>query len=195
MDIPCRNDVVLHKHKIAHGKRCVYTYCFRKTPRLSISFECYFFCEKHEDIQIILQLSECLSATNIYNLIFFVFICFPVVLLVKTMDSYLHEFCAQGIYIAIFSNMAQHQRARYRVACYIIVNVTTATLESKMKNAWKRHWQKRNGNSLNRLYLGISNSFKDGSSKLTNHSAHSELLGQFRESDLGCITLDFMMTS
>ena len=24
--------------------------------------------------------------------------------------------------------------------------------------------------------------------------AHSELLGQFRESDLGCITLDFMMT-
>ena len=66
-------------------------------------------------------------------------------------------------YIAILSNMAQHQRARYRVARYVIVNnVTTATLESKTKNAWKRHWQKRNGNSLNSLYLGVSNSFKDG---------------------------------
>ena len=43
-------------------------------------------------------------------------------------------------YIAIFSNMAQRQRARYRVARYVIVNnVTTATLESKTKNAWKRH--------------------------------------------------------
>ena len=39
-------------------------------------------------------------------------------------------------YIAIFSNMAQRQRARYRVARYVIVNnVTTATLESKTKNA------------------------------------------------------------
>ena len=57
-------------------------------------------------------------------------------------------------YIAIFSNMAQRQRARYRVARYVIVNnVTTATLESKTKNAWKRHWQKRNGNRLNSLYL------------------------------------------
>ena len=75
-------------------------------------------------------------------------------------------------YIAIFSNMAQRQRARYRVARYVIVNnVTTATLESKTKIAWKRHWQKRNGNSLNSLYLGVSNSFKDGSSKLNNHSA------------------------
>ena len=46
--------------------------------------------------------------------------------------------------------MAQRQRARYRVARYVIVNnVTTATLDSK----------------------GISNSFKDGSSKLNNHSA------------------------
>ena len=35
-------------------------------------------------------------------------------------------------YIAIFSNMAQRQRARYRVARYVIVNnVTTAKLESK----------------------------------------------------------------
>ena len=75
-------------------------------------------------------------------------------------------------YIAIFSNMVQRQRARYRVARYVIVNnVTTATLESKTKNAWKRHWQKRNWNRLNSLYLGVSNSFKDGSSKLNNHSA------------------------
>ena len=51
------------------------------------------------------------------------------------------------------------------------VYVTTATLESKTKNAWKRHWQKRNGNSLNSLYLGVSNSFKDGSSKLNEYSA------------------------
>ena len=68
--------------------------------------------------------------------------------------------------------MTQHQRARYRVARYVIVNnITTATLESKTKNAWKRRWQKRNGNSLNSLYLGVSDSFKDGSSKLNNHSA------------------------
>ena len=100
------------------------------------------------------------------------FIRFPAILLVKTIDSYLHEFCARVFYIAIFSNMAQRQRARYRVARYGIVNnVTTATLESKTKNAWKRHWQKRNGNSLNSLYLGVSNSFKDGSSKLNNLSA------------------------
>ena len=68
-------------------------------------------------------------------------------------------------YIAIFSNMAQRQRSRYRV----VNNVTTATLESKTKNTWKRHWQKRNGKSLNSLYLGVSNSFKDDSSKLNNH--------------------------
>ena len=75
-------------------------------------------------------------------------------------------------YIAIFINMAQRQRTRYRVARYVIVNnVATTTLESKTKNAWKRHWQKRNGNSLNSVYLGVSNSFKDGSSKLNNHSA------------------------
>ena len=75
-------------------------------------------------------------------------------------------------YIAIFSNMTQRQRARNRVARYVIANnVTTATLESKMKNAWKRRWQKRNGNSLNSFYLGVSDSFKDDSSKLNNHSA------------------------
>ena len=63
--------------------------------------------------------------------------------------------------------MAQRQRARYSVARYVIENnVTTTTLESKTKNALKCHWQKRNGNSLNSLYLGVSDSFKDGSSKL-----------------------------
>ena len=75
-------------------------------------------------------------------------------------------------YIAIFSNMAQRQRVRYRVARYGTVNnVTTATLDSKTQNAWKRHWQKRNGNSLNCLYLCVSNSFKDSSSKLNNYYA------------------------
>ena len=97
--------------------------------------------------------------------------------------------------------MAQRQRARYRVPRYIIVNnVTTATLESKMKNAWKRHWQKRNGNSLNSLYLGISNSFKDDSSKLNNHSAMAvgkfilALSVQFEFCFLfyGCLPLDFV---
>ena len=64
------------------------------------------------------------------------FIRFPAILLVKTIDSYLHEFCAGVFYIAIFSNMAQRQRARYKIAFYGIVNnVTTATLESKTKNA------------------------------------------------------------
>ena len=75
-------------------------------------------------------------------------------------------------YIAIFSNMAQRQREHCIVARYVIVNnITTATLESKTKNAWQHDWQKRNWNSLNSLYLGVSNSFKDGSSKLNNHSA------------------------
>ena len=53
--------------------------------------------------------------------------------------------------------MTQRQRARYRLARYVIANnVTTITLESKTKEPWKRHWQKRNGNSLNSLYLGVS---------------------------------------
>ena len=77
------------------------------------------------------------------------FIRFPAILLVKTIDSYLHEFCSRGILHSDFHNMAQRQRARYRVARYVIVNnVTTATPESKTKNAWKSHWQKGNGNIL-----------------------------------------------
>ena len=99
-------------------------------------------------------------------------------------------------YIAIFSNMAQCQRARYRVMHYVIVNnVTTATLESKTKNAWKRHWQKRNGNSLNSLYLGVSNSFKDGSSKLNNHSAMAVckfILALSVQFEFCCLPLDFI---
>ena len=64
------------------------------------------------------------------------FIRFPAILLVKTIESYLHEFCARGILHSDFSNMAQRQRARYRVARYVFVNtVTTTTLESKTKNA------------------------------------------------------------
>ena len=52
-------------------------------------------------------------------------------------------------YIAIFSNMAQRQSVRYRVARYVIVNnVTTATLkvEERMKTSlteekWKQFEQ------------------------------------------------------
>ena len=100
------------------------------------------------------------------------FILFPAILLVKQLIHISMNFVNGVLYIAIFSNMVQRQRARYRVARYIIVNnVTAATLESKTKNACKCHWQKRNGNSLHSLYLGVSNSFKDGSSKLNNHSA------------------------
>ena len=52
--------------------------------------------------------------------------------------NFVHEI----FYIAIFSNMTQRQRARYRVARYVIANnVTTATLQSKTNNAWKRHWR------------------------------------------------------
>ena len=43
------------------------------------------------------QLQRCLILLNRNNLIFFMFIRFPAILLVKTMDSYLHEFCARGI--------------------------------------------------------------------------------------------------
>ena len=82
------------------------------------------------------------------------------------------------VYIVIFSNMVQHQRACYRVARYVIVNnVTTATLESRTNSAWKRCWQKRNGNSLNSLYLVVLDSFKDGNSKLNKHSAM--VIGKF----------------
>ena len=48
-----------------------------------------------------------------------------------------HAYLVDCIHIAIFSNMAQRQRARYRVAHYVIVNsVTTAMFESKTKNAY-----------------------------------------------------------
>ena len=59
-------------------------------------------------------------------------------------------------YIAICSNMAQRQRARYRVARYVIVNnVTTATLdkdEERMKTSlteekWKQFEQPLFGRS------------------------------------------------
>ena len=54
------------------------------------------------------------------------FIRFPAILLVETIDSYLHEYCA--------------------------------LTEEKL-------------DSLNSLYLDVSDFFKDGSSKLNNHSA------------------------
>ena len=53
---------------------------------------------------------------NNYNLIFFMFIRFLAILLVKTIDSYLHELCTGVFNIAIFSNMTQRQGAPYRVA-------------------------------------------------------------------------------
>ena len=61
--------VVLHLRKIAHGKCVVFTYiCCWKTYRqlqYNLNILLLYFCEKLEDIQMILQLSECLSATNI----------------------------------------------------------------------------------------------------------------------------------
>ena len=52
------------------------------------------------DFQPILIL-KLIGTYNLYmyynNLIFFMFIRFPAILLVKTIDSYLHEFCARGI--------------------------------------------------------------------------------------------------
>ena len=45
---------------------CVYIYLLKKyTQTVAISFECLIFCEKLDNIQMILQLSECLSAINI----------------------------------------------------------------------------------------------------------------------------------
>ena len=45
---------------------CVYIYLLLEDIwTVAISFECLGFCETLEDIQMILQLSECLSATNI----------------------------------------------------------------------------------------------------------------------------------
>ena len=63
-----RITVVFHKHKIAHGKCVVFTHiCCRKTPTLLENHlnVCFFFLRKIEDTQMILQQSECLSATNI----------------------------------------------------------------------------------------------------------------------------------
>ena len=43
-------------------------------------------------------LNDKISRLALYNnLIFFMFIRFPAILLVKTIDSYFHEFCARGI--------------------------------------------------------------------------------------------------
>ena len=73
---------------------------------------------------------------HFYNLIFYMFIRFPAILLVKQLIYISMNFVHGAFYIAIFSNKAQRQRARYRVARYVIINnVTTATLKSKTKNA------------------------------------------------------------
>ena len=81
------------------------------------------------------------------------------------------NFVHRIFYIAIFCNMAQCQRAHYRVACYVVVNVTTAMLESKDKERMKTSLTEGKLKQFGQIYLGVSNSFKDGSSKLNNHSA------------------------
>ena len=60
--------IVLHKHKIAHGKRDLFTHiCCRKAlGQLQYHLNVFQFFRKQLDIQMILQLSGCLSATNIY---------------------------------------------------------------------------------------------------------------------------------
>ena len=60
-----RMTVVLHTNKIAPGKR-VHIYLLQKGTRtVAISFECLPVFRKKLDIQLILQLSRCLSVTNI----------------------------------------------------------------------------------------------------------------------------------
>ena len=44
---------------------CLHNLLQKDTGTDAISFDCLIFCEKLEDIQMILQLSECLSAINI----------------------------------------------------------------------------------------------------------------------------------
>ena len=63
------------------------------------------------------------------------FIRFPAILLVKTIDSYHMNFVHGLFYIAIFSNMAQRQRARYRVARYVIVELRHCK-QRHNSNAW-----------------------------------------------------------
>ena len=73
----------------------------------------------------------CLLRDNNLILCLFVFLQF------YWLKQLIHMNFVHGVFnIAIFSKMAQRQRARYRVARYVIVNnVTTATLESMTKNA------------------------------------------------------------
>ena len=58
--------IVLHKDKIAHGKRVFHMYLLLKdTQIVAVSFECVPVFRKQLDIQMILQLSGCLPAKNI----------------------------------------------------------------------------------------------------------------------------------
>ena len=78
-------------------------------------------------------------------------------------------------YIAIFSNMAQRQRARYRVARYVIVNnVTTATLESTCKDEerMKTSLTEEKWKQFEQPLFGRFELFQRwGSSTSNNHSA------------------------
>ena len=57
---------MLHQQNRTWKTCYVYLYLLQKdTQTVAISVECLISCEKLEDIQTILQLSECLSATNI----------------------------------------------------------------------------------------------------------------------------------
>ena len=52
-----------------------------------------------------------ISDRSSFQWFFFTFIRFPALLLVKTIDSYLHEFCARGILLAIsvtWRNVKEH---------------------------------------------------------------------------------------
>ena len=58
--------VVLHTNKIAPGKSVRFAYLLQKGTRtVAISFECLPVFHKKLDNQLILQLSSCLSVTNI----------------------------------------------------------------------------------------------------------------------------------
>ena len=62
---------MFHQQK-SHMENMLYLLIFvtENTWTVAISVECLISCEKQENIQMILQLSECLSVTNIGAILF-----------------------------------------------------------------------------------------------------------------------------
>ena len=91
--------LVLHKNKIAHEKRVLLTYiCYRKALG-QLQYHLNVFQIFALDIQLMLQLSRCLSVTNISKHNMFceiLFLCNTTLILprlvYKFKDSYVHKF-------------------------------------------------------------------------------------------------------